>query len=94
MRIYEYGPTMVHAKTLVVDGVWSLVGTMNFDTRSMALNEEVSLAVADERFGARLEALFLDDLEYADEVTPEALRERSGTERLKERLAQLVAPVL
>ncbi|MEW5929028.1 MAG: phospholipase D-like domain-containing protein [Gemmatimonadota bacterium] len=94
VRIYEYGPTMVHAKTLVVDGAWSLVGTMNFDTRSMALNEEVSLAVADERFAARLEALFLDDLEYAREVTAEALRDRSGVERFKERLAQLVAPVL
>jgi cardiolipin synthase len=94
VRIYEYGPTMVHAKTMVVDGVWSLVGTINFDTRSMALNEEVSLVVSDERFGARLEEVFLADLAYAREVTLPALRERSGADRLKERLAQLVAPLL
>lgn len=94
VRIYEYRPTMVHAKTMVVDGVWSLVGTMNFDTRSMALNEEVSLVVSDERFGARLEEIFLADLTQAREVTLADLRERSGADRLKEQLALLVAPLL
>jgi cardiolipin synthase len=94
VRIYEYGPTMVHAKTMVVDGVWSLVGTINFDTRSMALNEEVSLVVSDERFGARLEEVFLADLAHAGEVTLAAVRARSAVDRLKERAAQLVAPLL
>ncbi|HEV2149360.1 MAG TPA: phospholipase D-like domain-containing protein [Longimicrobiaceae bacterium] len=94
VRIYEYEPTMVHAKTMVVDGAWSLVGTINFDTRSMALNEEVALAVADERFAARLEAVFLADLRHAKEVSAESLRGRSVFERMKERAALLVAPLL
>jgi cardiolipin synthase len=53
-RIYEWQPTTLHAKTFVIDGVWCSVGTMNFDNRSLTLNEEVSLAIHDARFGAHM----------------------------------------
>ena len=77
VRLYEYRPTMVHAKTLVVDGVWTLVGTLNFDNRSMVLNDEVGLLAWDPALGGDLEAAFLRDLEFADELTIEAERART-----------------
>ena len=50
MRIFEYGPTMLHAKTLVVDGVWSSVGSVNFDNRSFQLHDEATLCVQSRAF--------------------------------------------
>ena len=61
-QIYEYQPTMIHAKTLVVDGLWSVVGTTNFDNRSFGLNDEVNLVVRDEELAARIAADFQRDL--------------------------------
>ena len=77
VRLYEYRPTMVHAKTLDVDGVWAMVGTLNFDNRSMVLNDEVGLLVWDRELGSELEAAFLADLTWADEMSVE--RERART---------------
>jgi cardiolipin synthase len=94
VRIYEYRPTMVHAKTLVADGIWATVGTVNFDNRSMVLNDEVAVVMHDRAAGEALEELFLEDLEYADEVAIETLRERGAMERLKERFYLLFAPLL
>ncbi len=62
VRIYEWQPTALHAKTFVVDGVWSTVGSMNFDNRSMALNDESTLMMLDRALGEEMNALFLDDL--------------------------------
>lgn len=94
VRIYEYRPTMVHAKTLVADGMWATVGTLNFDNRSMKLNDEVALMMRNERLGQQLQAIFLDDIRYANEVTLAELAGRSWRERLKERASRLVAPLL
>jgi cardiolipin synthase A/B len=87
VRIYEYQPAMMHAKTLVADGVWSMVGTINFDNRSLALNEETSLLVQDEDIGARMEEIFLEDLGQAVEITPSSYARRSRGARLRERIA-------
>ena len=84
VRIYEYGPTMVHAKTLVADGIWSAVGTTNFDNRSMSLNDEVVLMVHSEEVARTLEERFEYDLELADELDLEAFRARGAWERAKE----------
>lgn len=67
VRIYEYAPAMLHAKTMVVDGVWSTIGSMNFDNRSLALNDESNLLVSDSAFARTMEAQFFDDLRYARE---------------------------
>ena len=74
VRIYEYRPTAMHAKTFVVDGAWSAVSTMNFDNRSLAYNNEVALVVLDSAVGAAMEKLFLDDLRLADEIRLDAMR--------------------
>ena len=94
VRIYEYRPTMVHAKTFIVDGLWATVGTFNFDNRSLKLNEEVALVVREAAFCKQLETIFLEDLDYADEVSLEAVRQRTRRERLKEQGARLLAPLL
>ena len=85
VRIYEYRPTMVHAKTIVADRIWCSVGTMNFDNRSLALNDEVVYMMHDRTVATKLHAAFLDDIEHADEVKLEDFRMRGLGGRLKER---------
>lgn len=64
-EIYEYEPSMIHAKLMTVDGLWSVVGSTNFDHRSFALNDEVNLAVLDRALAATIEADFFDDLQQS-----------------------------
>jgi cardiolipin synthase len=94
VRIWEYQATMMHAKTLVVDGVWVNVGSMNLDNRSLRLNEESALIVQDERVGAAMDAYFAADLQAAKEVVLPAHRGRSGPARLLEWLSGLFAALL
>ena len=94
VRIYEWQPSTLHAKTFVVDGVWSAVGTMNFDNRSLALNEEVMLLVLDEAFGARMNSLFFDDIRFAKEIELDEFRRRSWVERIAEKAASRVTRIL
>jgi cardiolipin synthase len=68
IRIFEYTPTMMHAKTIVADGAWSSVGSMNFDNRSMAFNNEANLNVLDQKFGAQMDSVFMDDLSHSKEI--------------------------
>ena len=94
VRIYEWQPTVMHAKTFVVDGLWSTVGSMNFDNRSLALNDESTLMILDADTGAQMNAIFFDDLRNSIEITPESFRQRPWTDRLIEYGASLVARVL
>lgn len=94
VRIWEYRPSMMHAKTFVADGRWTGIGSMNFDNRSIAVNDETTLLVDDPRLGATMDALFLRDLERATELTPETFGRRGFWERGKERLAVLASRVL
>ncbi len=82
VRIYEYQPTMMHAKTFVVDGVWSTVGSLNFDNRSLVFNNESNLVALDERVGAHLDSLFMEDLRYSHEITLADIARRPWYERL------------
>jgi len=84
VRIYEWQPTTLHAKTFVVDGEWFTVGSMNFDNRSMALNDEATLMVLDQTGGQKMDRIFLDDLRHAQEITLDAFRRRSWLQRLAE----------
>jgi cardiolipin synthase len=70
VRLFEYQTTMLHAKSLCVDGTWSSVGTVNFDNRSFQLHDEVTLCVWDESFAARLHDEFERDLERSTEIEP------------------------
>jgi cardiolipin synthase len=94
VRVYEYQPTTLHAKTFVVDGLWVSVGTMNFDNRSLALNDESTLMVLDSAAGQRMEAVFFDDLRHSLEIELEVFRRRPWFRRLAEWMANLVTPLL
>lgn len=93
-RIYEYKPTTLHAKTFVVDGVWSTVGTMNFDNRSLALNDEVTLMILDSAFGQKMETMFRNDLERATPVDHVTFGHRPAFERVKEWAANQITRLL
>ena len=68
VRIYEYVPRMLHAKTMVVDGQWACIGTANMDYRSFFLNHEIVLVSRVENLCQKLEAHFLEDLSHAEEI--------------------------
>jgi cardiolipin synthase len=89
VRIYEYGPTMIHAKTLTIDGTWSSVGSVNFDNRSFQLQDEVTLGVCSSEFAARLDAQFARDLERSSEIDLERWNGRSLPARAGEALTRL-----
>jgi cardiolipin synthase len=67
IHVYEYKKTLLHPKTIVVDHLWSSVGSTNFDDRSFELNDEISMGVVDAGLAAQLEKAFNDDLRYAEE---------------------------
>ncbi|HSK09271.1 MAG TPA: phospholipase D-like domain-containing protein, partial [Vicinamibacterales bacterium] len=81
VRIFEYRPSMLHAKVLLVDGRWSVIGTTNFDNRSFGLNDEVNLAVCDVAFARRLEEDFGADVRQAAEIDYESWKHRGLVER-------------
>lgn len=90
IEVYEYQPTMIHAKALVVDGAWSLIGSMNFDQRSMYLNEEVLMLVADPRLAADLERDFERDLEQSRPFTMDDWKKRAASDRAAAVAARLI----
>jgi cardiolipin synthase len=91
VRIYEYQPTMMHTKGVVVDGMWSVVGSANMDIRSKELNEENVLGIIDPDFAGQMERTFLRDLESAVEIDRVQWRRRGLHNRLSERFCVLFA---
>ncbi len=75
-EIYEYQPSMIHAKLMTVDGEWSVLGSTNFDHRSFGLNDEVNLAVLDRDVAAGIERDFEEDLRQSRKLTMAMLAER------------------
>jgi cardiolipin synthase len=94
IRIFEYQPTMMHAKTMVVDGVWSTIGSSNFDDRSFRLNDEVNVNVYDVEVAAQMETMFREDLTNSEEVKLGKWFRRPAFDRMKEKLAELFKPQL
>jgi cardiolipin synthase len=88
--IYEYQPAMIHTKALLVDGIWSVVGSTNFDHRSFGINDEVNLIVADPAIATELEKNFADDLASSKAVTYWDWSRRSLIERGHEWLGWLL----
>jgi cardiolipin synthase len=92
--IHEYQPTMYHVKLLIVDGLWSSVGSTNFDARSFRLNEEANLNVYDAQF-ARLQTDTFDaDLARSRRISYEEWEARPWHQKLKERAAALFSSQL
>lgn len=94
VRLFEYQPVMMHAKTLVVDGGWVSVGSMNADNRSMSFNEESNLVMLDKGAAARMEKLFMDDLEFTKEIKLDEFSKRGWRAKVAERACHLVWRVL
>lgn len=84
VRIFEYGPAMMHAKTLVVDDLWSVIGTTNIDNRSFEHNDEVNVAMRDADVAARLLLDYEADLQASDEVTLDSWGRRPIWEKIVE----------
>ncbi|MBK7864624.1 MAG: cardiolipin synthase ClsB [Archangiaceae bacterium] len=90
VKVYEWQGRVLHAKTAVVDGAWSTVGSANLDNLSLRQNLEVNAVIEDERFGTAMERLFTQDLYQCTAITRERLDERSLFDRLLSWLAYQV----
>ena len=91
VRIYEYQPSFIHSKHVVVDGEWSVVGSANLDIRSKELNQENVLGILDRGFAQQLEDAFRNDLERAREITFPEWKKRGLGVRVLERLSVFFA---
>jgi cardiolipin synthase len=87
VRIYEYEPAYLHAKTMTIDGIWSTVGSSNLDHRSFGLSDEISLVMYDSEVARELEAIFQEDLAHSRRITYEAWADRSLISRFFEVLS-------
>lgn len=85
VKIYEYTPTTIHTKIMIVDGLWSSVGSTNFDNRSFRLNDEANLNIYDDAFARQLTRTFEADKPSTREITLEAWRSRSLPTKLIDR---------
>ncbi|HXS54364.1 MAG TPA: phospholipase D-like domain-containing protein [Usitatibacter sp.] len=91
VRIFEREDRLLHAKTATVDGVWSTVGSTNLDYRSLSHNDELNVVVLSPDFAVRMEQAFANDVAHSHEITREAWRHRSLSERLREWIARCSA---
>ena len=90
VQVFEYNRTMLHHKTMVVDGLWCTVGTTNFDNRSFSHNEENNVCGCDEALATVLTDTFERDLRVCEVVTLDAWRKRGVPEKTLEALASFV----
>jgi len=93
-EIYEYQPTMYHCKVLVVDDLWTSVGSTNFDSRSFSVNDEANLNILDGPFAAAQSRIFEEDLKRSRRITLEEWENRPWTERLWEHTLGLLSSQL
>ena len=94
VHIYERQKAVLHAKTAVIDGQWSAVGSSNLDWRSAVWNNEIDAIILGPEFGERMDALFKADVEASRAITLEAWHHRSLAERLRELRAKLFETLL
>ena len=90
VHVLEYNRTMMHHKTMVVDGLWSTVGTTNFDNRSFSHNEENNVCLCDHAFATQLTETFERDAQVCDVITFDAWRRRGLTQKTLEAMASFV----
>lgn len=94
VRIFEYQPAILHAKSMVADGLASVVGSTNLDFRSFHFNAECNLVILDRPTGVRLEQAFEDDLAQSEEIVLESWQRRGALHKLGDRLARTLSPLL
>ena len=91
VKIYERKDAMLHAKTALIDVVWSTVGSTNLDWRSFVSNQEINAVMLGQEFGAQMQSMFEKDLESSTLITLETWRKRSIATRIMEKAARLWA---
>lgn len=91
IKVYELKTNVLHAKTAVIDGSWSTVGSTNMDTRSFLHNKEVNVVVMGDDFGREMESAFQDDLKDSDEILLKQWKKRPLSEWFKERFSRLLS---
>jgi cardiolipin synthase len=94
VKIHEFEGRVLHAKTAVIDGAWSAVGSSNLDWRSTVWNNEIDAIILSADFGQQMEALFTADIAASRTVTLEAWRDRGLSERVRELRAKMVEQLL
>ena len=92
VKIWEYQPTMLHNKTMVVDGIYSTVGSINFEARSMSMNAEECLAFYDKAFAAKMEAMFDQDRKRSHQITYATWKHRGFPKKLSETVFWAFSP--
>ena len=93
VRVFEYSRTMMHNKDAVIDGLFSIIGSINFDARSTHENAEASLAFYDRGLGERMEAVFAEDAKHCREITYDKWKKRGLEQRLAEVVSSLFKPL-
>lgn len=88
VKVYEREGQLLHAKTAIIDGVWSTVGSTNLDYRSLVKNDEINAVILGEEFAGELEAMFQEDLAHSREITREEWSRRGPGTRVKEILGR------
>ncbi|WP_341318501.1 phospholipase D-like domain-containing protein [Paraburkholderia sp. IMGN_8] len=94
VKIYERRGALLHAKTAIVDGVWSCVGSSNLDWRSALDNDEINAVMLGRTFARQMEAAFTEDMAGSDEIDVASWKHRSLLLRLKEWTARLWGQLL
>ena len=90
VRIFEFEPTMYHCKTMIIDGLWTSVGSANFDNRSFRLNDEANLNISDREFAEGETRAFDRDVEKSREITYEEWQRRPAWQRATDGAAALL----
>src|SRR5690625_5238938 len=93
-EVYNYQNGFLHAKTIVIDGKVSSVGTANIDVRSFRLNFEVNAFLYDKNFAERLVKAFQEDIKVSSQMTEKLYKERSVIVKFKESISRLLSPIL
>jgi len=94
VEVYAYTKGFIHAKTMIVDDIFSSIGTANMDYRSFNINFEVNALVYDEKVAEKLKTLFFDDLKTSEKLELDSWKNRGKRQKALEALANLMAPLL
>ena len=94
VEVYLYQKGFIHAKTMVTDGMFSMIGTANMDNRSFFLNFEVNALIYDKKIAGQMRKQFFEDMEDAKKIDKKEWLSRSRYQQLPEKIARLFSPVL
>ncbi len=89
VEVYSYQGEILHAKTAIFDGLWSIIGSANLDFQSLRKNDEGNVGIIDRQFGSQMVEIFEEDLRHSERITLETWSKRSLWEKIKEQFFAL-----